>query len=271
MPNAQAATARPTRGSPPGCGLAGLKARHSPAWGEAPGSKSRREPSPEGARQSLRSTRAFSQLEVLLIVAALSVLTLLLVPALLKAKAKQERIRCSSHLKQVGLAHKVFATDHTNLVTGLEEFPARTSTNSGGSLEYVGTGNVGRHYQAMSNELGSAVVLVCPADKSRFVRRDFVIPMTNGNVSYSVGVDGSERTPNVIVASDWNMLSTFPKRFGILELTSSNVVSWGPQLHRIVGNVALSDGSVQQCTSNGLWQLALQSFRELETNRLEFP
>lgn len=249
----------------------GLKARHSSAWGEAPGSKPARRPSPEWARQSNRSAVAFTTTELLIAACIVTGLALLVLPSMLKAKAKADRIRCSSHLKQIGLAHKVFATDHTNLVTGLEEFPARTSTNQGGSMEYVGTGNVGRHYQAMSNELGSAVVLVCPADKGRFQRRDFVIPMTNGNVSYSVGVDGSERSPNVIVSSDWNMLSLFPRKSGILELTSSNLVSWGSELHRRAGNVALSDGSVQQCTSNGLWELALLSFRELETNRLEFP
>ena len=55
--------------------------------------------------------------------------------------------KCRSNLKQVYLSFALFAHDHDGL------YPMQLSTNSGGSMEHVGTGRTLEHFRALSNEL----------------------------------------------------------------------------------------------------------------------
>jgi len=190
-----------------------------------------------------------------------------------QARAKASRISCAGRHKQISLAHKVFANDHTNPVTGFVTFTMQLSTNRGGTLEFIGIGKVSAHYQNMSNELGSAKILVCPDDYGRIMRSDFSTPISNSNVSYAVGLDADETQPNMILVSDNHMTSSLPRKGAIIELSASNTVAWSKKLHGGAGNIALADGSVQQVTSTGLWTQVTTALTSSPTNRhrLEFP
>jgi len=73
--------------------------------------------------------------------AMLPILAGLLLPALAKAKEKAQQINCVNNLKQIGLAAHQWANDHDG------KFPP--------------------NFIAMSNELGTPKILVCPSDRSK--------------------------------------------------------------------------------------------------------
>lgn len=135
----------------------------------------------------------------------------------------------------------------------------------------------------MSNECGSAKILLCPADRERLndMTADFLTgPMatamspsskSNRAVSFTASLDADPTLPNVILTSDRHLLITSTNHEGRLFLANSNVMTaaWAPSQHNGAGNYALSDGSVQQATSAALSTQIQQ--QGIATNRLLLP
>ncbi len=164
-------------------------------------------------------------------------------------------------MKQIGLSFRTWELDHNDLC------PMAVSTNRGGTLEFIGAGEVFRHFQIMSNELSTPVVLVCPSDNRKPVKN--WAGFSNSNVSYFVGIDACSQFPQMFLEGDRNIAGGTRRPNGIVELTTNDVVSWAPGLHKESGNVGLADGSVQQFTISHL-QEALRN-TGAETNRLALP
>ncbi len=216
-------------------------------------------------RHQLGKSSAFSRLELVIVILILAVLVVLLIPAFSNARAKAQRIRCASHLKGIGISMKVWANDHG------DKFPMRASTNTRGSLDFAETGQVFRHFQAASNETYSTETLTCPSD-SRRRARDWPT-LNNSNVSYFIGLDADETSPQFLLAGDRHLDGTPPKARNLLLSTTNTSLTWGPELHggMMVGNVGLSDGSAHQLAGPGLTRYLLIGVTNAFTNRLEFP
>lgn len=211
-----------------------------------------------------KRTIGLTLIDVLIVIAVIGILAALLLPTLLRARTRALRITCTNYLKQIGLGARVWDGDHKGL------YPMQVFGTNGGTAAFVSGTNAFRHFQAMSNELSTPYVLICPAESDRLRSRaaNFDL-LNNSNLSYFVGVDANETNPQLILSGDRNITNGMLLNNGILGLTTNNLSGWTSDLHDGVGNIALADGSVQQVSTRGLREMIANS--GLATNRLQMP
>jgi hypothetical protein len=93
------------------------------------------------------------------------------IEAMKQAQERARSIQCINNLKQIGLSVKVWSLDEDG------KYPT--------------------NFLCMSNELGTAKILVCPADTNRMVAPDFN-SYTDANSSYDLFF-GSDKEPNQVL------------------------------------------------------------------------
>lgn len=216
------------------------------------------------------SVGGFTLIEMLVVIVIIAILAAMLLPAVSRGKRYAQRVSCAGNLRQVGLAYHTFVQDHGG------RFPMQVPARDGGIAEALRSNlrsmNVVAALQVLSNELVTPKLLVCPSDTlmpaASFAR---LIAVTNhssyvANLKLSVGDLGK---PTSILATDRNLspaswacydrqLSTFdPGRF-----------KWGPDLHRLAGNILFADGHVeflkngpQLISAVSQWQIAARTDR----------
>ncbi len=221
--------------------------------------------------------RGFTLIEFMFVVVALAVLAALLLPGYARRHARSSKIGCVYNLKQVGLSFRQWAQDNG------DKFPMQTPVTNGGTMELVGSGNVFVHFLVMSNEINVPKILICPEESNpkRQAATTFAsvlspgalnsVPFTNDhNVSYFVGVDAVDTSPQMFLVGDDNLtIRGVRVKRGILSLWTNTPVAWTKDRHVNQGNICLADGSVQGFNNQTLAR-AFQSTGVI-TNRLAMP
>ena len=198
-----------------------------------------------------------SLVEVFIVIAVIVVLIFVLLPPLLVRNSirRNPSIQCVNNLKQVGLAFMLWANDHN------EQFPF-ASTNLKGSLSFATSPQVFRHFQALSNELVTPKVLVCPTDGKRTKAVDFG-RFSNANLSYFVGLDADESKPERLLGGDRNITGGTLSNGFLRVLTPMSDAGWTSEMHNDAGNIGFSDGSTMQATPRSLQQMLQRNTGEI--------
>lgn len=212
---------------------------------------------------STKIDQAMTLIEVFVVLAVLSVLVAMLLPAMTKSSHCTFQSACASNLRQVGLAVRVWAGDNN------DKYPMEISETNGGTRELSTGPNAWRHFQVMSNELSTPKVLFCPneADPARIVATNWNI--NNSNLTYFVGVRANQTMPAMILSGDHCLTNGTRIKEGLLNVTTDQPTGWTVEVHEGIGDVLLGDGSLQQVKTAKLRTLVHHS--GVATNRLQMP
>jgi len=130
---------------------------------------------------------AFTLVELLVVIGVIALLIGILIPVLITAKEKANRLRCSSNLRQIGQGQFTYAADYKN------QYPRFFFEGRGRSAGYfyLFPENIVNGWQNYPNDVTAGIflmvryriltldVFLCPSSNQQ---RDFVIGGTPGNV-----------------------------------------------------------------------------------------
>jgi prepilin-type N-terminal cleavage/methylation domain-containing protein/prepilin-type processing-associated H-X9-DG protein len=103
-----------------------------------------------------RSRSAFTLIELLVTVSIIGMLAVLLSPALGRARAKAESVKCANNLRAIGSSVQLYATDNDNRFPVIEAMPT--------SPVYSGTDKAGTLLSVLGPYGVTDATLRCPAD-----------------------------------------------------------------------------------------------------------
>lgn len=220
---------------------------------------------------SNQEARAFTLVELLLLIAVLAIVALMLLPAIERSRPPlpARRAPCLDHLHRIGIAFCMFAGDHGGL------FPPQCSITNDGSMECIGSNSAASHLSPLLPYLGKELhCLVCPADGSRKPALRYT-NFGDSNLSYFCSIDAAPAVGSAVLAGDRNLESSGrPVKSGLFVLTTNAAVGWTGEMHskreagRRGGCILFADHHVEYVHDN---LSAVIQRQGIATNRLAIP
>jgi prepilin-type N-terminal cleavage/methylation domain-containing protein len=184
-----------------------------------------------------QSEKAFTLIELFVVVALIAILAAMLLPALASTRGNSQRIACMNNIKLVGLAFRLWEGNNNG------RYPQAVSQTQGGAFEYCAHANgtvnpgipisakaAGMVFMVMSNQLATPKVLFCPSDNFHVAGNSYATNFGYGEllgiattppkgvtlttsegssaltkISYFVNGDAQEANPQDILTGDRNI------------------------------------------------------------------
>lgn len=199
----------------------------------------------------MKKSRGFTLIELLVVIAIIAILAGMLLPALQQAREKARRINCTSNLKQIGTAMKMYAGSYSERLPG---YPARQGGSTTG-ITAMGTDFRQNALEIIrSNDfLTDTAVYVCPSTTA------VVEKGANQGLRYSTAASSC----SVTYAFQANMIEGDSQVYGRadsaiaadLAAVGANVATATPN-HNNFGNILYQGGHVTGHSGDKWWSKA---------------
>jgi hypothetical protein len=198
--------------------------------------------------------QAFSRVDLLVLLGVMALGGTVWYPALALTRQSTDHAVCVNNLRQIGRATQLWAHDHR------EQQPTYVPVAEGGVFGHPLSGNAWFQFAAISNQLGTPRVLVCPADPAKRAAEDFGGASQGGFVnagyrnnalSYWLGSDAQSRFPQSFLCGDRNIRIDGSSVCGninvanvALFIPSFSYDPWSNAIHGSWGHILHFDGRV---------------------------
>ena len=191
--------------------------------------------------------KAFTRTELFVVIGVVAVLLVVILPALYSPDGRIHRSNCVNNLHQIGLAFRVWEGDNG------DKYPMQIALTNSETIKLISSGNAYVLWQTMSNELSTPKILHCDGDKQKTNAISFTQGFSDANISYFFSLEADDTYPQIILDGDDNLaVNGVRVKPGILNLPTTNSLTWTKERHHGNGNIGMADGSVQQTTSESL-------------------
>jgi hypothetical protein len=209
------------------------------------------------------SDRASTRAEVLVILTLVSLVFAIAATSLADNRGRSQKIVCMDNLRQIGEGFDGWRFEHQ------DNYPWHAYTNDGGARG-LNIAAAWFQFNFLSNIIASPRILVCPSDLKKLPKTAEHWGSSTGgfqnsgyrdnSVSYTIGLHSYPYAPLQLLSSDRNLKPDFSSSscgpatllsgaFGLSYGTLNASPGWTNDVHGLLGNILLSDGSVKEHTS----------------------